>query len=110
VLNLLATDWFPHVEKVILVGTFLNQDQVVNAQWYESGQFDNLFAANGFDAVNLAKKSNSFVFIHGDNDPYCSVDDAKKLAGDMGAEMVVVKEGLHLSSNRKELPELLPYL
>ena len=109
-LNLLSTAWFPRVRQTILVGTFLNERLLPGVDWYEPGQFDNLFPDNGFDRERLHSKSESFLFLHGDNDPYCALSDAKQLASSLGADMVTIHNGQHLSSNRTELPELLPYL
>lgn len=109
-LNLLSSDWFPRVSKTILVGTFLNERLLSDVDWYESGQFDELFQADGYDVGLLKEKSGSFVFLHGSNDPYCSIDDATMLADRVGGEMVVIQDGLHLSSNRKDLPEIIPFI
>lgn len=109
-LNLLSSDWFPHVNKTILVGTFLNERLLSRVDWYEKGQFDNLFPSGGYDADLLKKKSNSFIFLHGSDDPYCSLDDATVFANRVDGEMVVIQDGLHLSSNRKDLPEIIPFV
>ena len=111
VLNLLSADWFPTIEKAILVGTFLNEDTLRRdtPDWYEAGQFDQLFPPS-FDAEKLTAKARQFVFIHGRDDPYCAYDDAAKWCGELGGTLVSVENGLHLSGNRKELPELLSYI
>lgn len=109
-LNLLNADWFPAQRRVILVGTFLNERLLPGIEWYEPGQFDGLFPESGFGEYIIKQKSDSFVFIHGHNDPYCSVKDAVDLANKLGGDMVVVEDGLHLSSNRRELPEILPFI
>jgi predicted alpha/beta hydrolase family esterase len=110
VLNLLSSDWFPKVKATILVGTFLNEDLLNSAEWYQPGQFDNLFPKDNFDPELLRRKAEKFFFIHGNDDPYCSLDDAKNLCEAVGGEITIVQQGLHLSSNRKELPELIPIL
>jgi len=106
-LNLLSTPWFPKIDKAILVGTFLNEKLLPAASWYEPGQFDNLFAKNAYDIGLLKSKVKEFYFIHGNDDPYCDVNDTRTLCSELGGRFVLVPGGLHLSSNRKELPELL---
>jgi predicted alpha/beta hydrolase family esterase len=106
VLNLLQSDWFPKVDSVVLVGTFLNENLVQNADWYEKGQFINLFP-DVFDVEKIKSKANKFYFIHGDDDPYCDINDAKDLCKKIGGEFIVVPGGKHLSSNRTDLPEII---
>lgn len=110
ILNLLSSDWFPKIDSAILVGTFLNEDLLESAPWYEPGQFDGLFPKGGFAKELLISKASKFYFIHGEDDPYCSLDDAKQLCVEVEGQMQVIPNGLHLSSNRTELPELLPIL
>lgn len=109
-LNLFASEWFPVVQETILVGTFLNERALEGASWYVPGQFDNLFPTGGFDITAIKQKAGTIHFIHGDNDPYCLLTDTLEFANQTGGEVLVVKEGLHLSSNRSELPELLPFI
>ena len=68
ILNLLCEDWFPTVKTVVLFGAFLNENLVRSAEWYEPGQFDNLFLPE-YSANKIAHKASSFYFLHGDNDP-----------------------------------------
>ena len=111
ILNLLAADWFPTVEKAILVGTFLNEDKLHanRPDWYEDGQFDQLFPVV-FDVDTIKAKAREFIFIHGVDDPYCAYDDTVAFCKAVGGTLKSVVDGRHLSSNRKELPELLPYI
>ncbi len=110
VLNLLSSDWFPNIETAVLVGVFLNEDLLPDVSWYEPGQFDKLFPKLGFDAQQIRSKVDKIYCIHGDNDPYCSYDDARIFTEAVGGKLITVEQGLHLSSNRKELSELLPIL
>ena len=110
VLNLLSTDWFPKVKRTILVGLFLNERLLASVDWYKPGQFDDLFPENGYDIDKLRRKADSYVFIHGDDDPYCSIDDTKQFAKEFDEQVHAIRQGMHLSSNRKELPEILPFL
>lgn len=107
ILNLLSTDWFPHVKAVVLVGTFLNEKLTKSASWYVSGQFDHLFLDN-YDPEVIKRKADRFYFVHGDNDPFCDVDDARKLSDELGGRFITIPGGHHLgsTSGRTELPEL----
>lgn len=106
-LNLLSSDWFPDASTVILAGTFLNQRLTKDADWVLPGQFDNLFLVN-YDASAIKKRANSFYFVHGSNDPYCDIDDARKPCEDLNGTFIVVPGGHHLgsSSGLTELPQL----
>lgn len=108
-LNLLQSNWFPTVDTVVLVGTFLNEKLTKNVDWYESGQFDNLFPET-FDAEKIKTKAKKFYFLHGTNDPYCDIEDARDFCTTIDGTFIAVPDGLHLSSNRKELPEVIPIL
>lgn len=108
-LNLLQSDWFPRVDTVILVGTFLNEKLTKYADWHDPGQFDNLFP-NKFEVESIKSKANNFYFIHGSDDPYCDIKDAKELCEQLSGTFIEVENGLHLSSNRKEMPEIVAVL
>lgn len=106
-LNLLSSDWFPDASTVILAGTFLNQRLTKDADWVQPGQFDNLFLEN-YDASAIKKRAKAFYFVHGSNDPYCDIDDARKLCKELGGTFIVIPNGHHLgsSSGLTELPKL----
>jgi len=108
-LNLLMQDWFPRVRAVVLVGVFLNERLVKSADWYVNGQFDKLFPDNGFNVDVIKQKAGRIYIIHGDDDPYCSYDDAKEFAEKLGATFIVVPNGQHLgvASGLKELPVII---
>jgi predicted alpha/beta hydrolase family esterase len=111
VLNLLLTDWFPKVKTVVLVGIFLNENLTKTADWYEEGQFDSLFL-DKYDPEKISKKANNFYLVHGDNDPYCDINDAKELAKKLKAKFITIYNGHHLwnTSGINELPELITAL
>lgn len=109
ILNLLQSDWFPAVDTIILAGVFLNERLLADIDWYEPGQFDGLFTED-FDVQKIKQKAKKFYFIHGDNDRYCSFEDARDFAEKLGATFISVAGGKHLSSNREDLPEVLPIL
>ncbi|MCX6727278.1 MAG: alpha/beta hydrolase [Candidatus Saccharibacteria bacterium] len=110
-LNLLSSDWFPNASTVILAGTFLNQKLTKDADWVQPGQFDNLFLDN-YDATAIKKRASSFYFVHGSNDPYCDIDDARNLCEELGGKFIVIQNGHHLgsSSGLTELPKLADQL
>lgn len=109
VLNLLQTDWFPVANTAILVGAFLNEKLLKGVSWYEPGQFDNLFP-HKFDTELIKYNAKYLYFIHGDDDPYCDSNDARMLSEEVSGKFITVPGGKHLSSNRTELPEIVPIL
>jgi len=111
VLNLLSEDWFPAIHTAILVGTFLNEKWTKNAAWYEPGQFKNLFKER-YDYESIKQKSKHFYFVHGDDDPFCDIDDAKTVSEKLNGTFLTIKQGHHLggSSGVTELPQLFSRL
>lgn len=107
ILNLLSSEWFPHVKAAVLIGTFLNEKLTKSVEWYVAGQFDNLFLPE-YDPQILKAKADKYYFVHGDNDPYCDINDAKKLSDEVGGVFITIPQGHHLggSSGFIELPEL----
>lgn len=108
-LNLLSEDWFPSVRGTALVGVFLNEKLTESADWYEAGQFDGLFPEAGVDPELLRRKSGQLICIHGDDDPYCDYGDTQRFAASVGAQLITIRGGKHLSSSSggiTELPQL----
>ncbi len=107
VLNLLLADWFPHAKAVVLVGTFLNEKFTKKLGEFPDGLFDDLFLKS-YDPVKLKQKADKFYFVHGDNDPYCDIGDAKELCKTVGGTFITIKNGHHLggASGVTELPQL----
>jgi len=110
VLNLLSSDWFPHIKAAVLLGAFLNEKLTKKVDWYKEGQFDNLFPTEGFDASKIKLKADHFYFIHGKQDGYCDPEDARKLSDTLGGTFVLVPDAGHFSSPVQEIPELLTAL
>lgn len=110
-LNLLMSDWFPKAKATILVGTFLNENLLRGVDWYVPGQFKDLFL-DSYDPETLKHKSEKLYFVHGDDDPYCDINDAKELCSKVGGTFIEVPNGHHLgsSSGFYELPMLFDQL
>lgn len=107
-LNLLMSDWFPKVKATVLVGVFLNEKLLpANAEWYQPGQFDELFP-DSFNIQNIKNKGGKLYFVHGTDDPYCDVEDAKKLSQEVSGTFIEISKGHHLASSSgiKELPQI----
>lgn len=113
ILNLLSEEWFPSIRASILVGAFLNERLLAAKapSWYEQNQFTNLFL-HEYDIDLLTKKGGKFYFVHGNDDPYCDIDDARKLCKEVRGVFIEVPNGGHLSQswNIKEIPQLTDQL
>lgn len=110
VLNLLSTDWLPHIKAAVTVGTFLNERLTSQLERYPTGQFDELFPKDGFNTEKIKQKANHIYFIHGDQDPLCSYDDARDFCNEVGGTFVTVRGGGHFSSPVNELPVIIETL
>lgn len=110
-LNLLLTDWFPKQKAVVLVGAFLNEKFTKKLGAFPDGHFDDLFVEE-FVPEKIKQKAEAFYFVHGDDDPYCDIEDAKKLCNAVGGTFITIPGGHHLggSSGKIALPELVERL
>lgn len=106
VLNLLSSDWLPHVKSIVLVGTFLNENLLHGADWYNEEIFKNLFPVGGFDTDKIKQRVDHTYFIHGDRDPLCNFDDARTFCKKLGGIFVPVEGAGHFSSPTTELPQI----
>jgi len=109
VLNLLSREEFPQVDTAILIGVFLNQKLTRgSADFEDDGQFDHLFPPHGFDWNAIKAKARRIYVVHGDDDPYCSYNDAVSAANALGARLITIPKGGHLSTRFGvvELPAL----
>lgn len=111
ILYLLMSDWFPKVKASVLVGTFLNEKLTKSADWYEEGQFDNLFVQD-FDIATIKSKCPDFIFVHGDDDHACDYNNAKEFCSKLDGEFITIPNGGHLSdsSGITELPQAVKLL
>lgn len=113
ILNLLANPDFPKVKTAVLVGVFLNEDLTSkSADFEQTGQFASLFPKSGSDWSVIKQKAEKFYFVHGDDDPYCSYQDALEASKQLGGELITIDGGGHLSSSFgvTELPRLVAVL
>lgn len=110
VLNLLQSGALPRVDTAVLTGVFLNE--TLTAHLSDDGQFDQLWPPNGFNVELLRRAARRYIFVHGDDDPYCSYEDARGLAAQLGAMFITIPGGKHLNgvAGCMELPELLAAL
>lgn len=113
ILNLLMDSRCPQIKTAVLVGTFLEVTQeILDAGWYEQGQFDGLFPAEGFDWGVIKQKCPKFYFVHGSDDPVCPIELAQKAADTIGGKFIVIQSGGHLTrgTNTLNIPPLLEVL
>lgn len=106
VLNLLMDNRFPAIKTGVVVGSW----HTCAKPWTPPEQFKDLFPKDGFDFEKIQSKSKKLIFVHGDNDPYCPIEQAKWLAEQTNSEIVTIPNGHHLGSKFKELPELVQIL
>lgn len=103
-LNKMPDDF--HIKKALLVGSFkddLGWDALQDLFTYE------------WDFEKIKSKSDEFVFIHSDNDPYCPLEHAEYLSKKLDGELVVMTGQKHFSTGTvgekyTQFPELLKYL
>jgi len=109
ILNLLQSDWFPKAKCVVLVAAFLNEKWT--KELFPNDDFKSLFVT-GYDPVRLKEKAEAFYFVHGNNDPYCDIEDARQLCKAVHGTFIVIPGGHHLGDTygKKELPGLLERL
>jgi len=105
-LNLIQDERCPKIDVGVLVGIWASMDGTE----LDKLQFKDLFGPDGFDFNKLKAKSNHLLFIHGDDDPHCPLEQAKWLAGQTSSPIVILPGGGHLGSNHKELTELITEL
>lgn len=107
-LNLLEDDRFPRIKTAVLVGVWADTEGTD----LSVEQFKDLFSVKGFDFEIISKKVNEIIYIHGDDDPYCPLDQAKWLAAQTNSDIKIIPGGKHLSERWgwRELPQLVEVL
>jgi len=89
------------IKSTILVGTFKG-----DLGW------DSLHGVDiSFDFAKISAKAEKFIVIHSDNDPYCSLEGAKEIAAELGAEFILLPGQGHFSKRLdgrfNKFPEIL---
>jgi len=103
VLNLLMDDRCPKIRLGIIVGAWAGGSP---NNWDDVSQFDNLFPEDGFDFEKIKRNAERLEFVHGDDDMYCPVDQAKWLAEQTNGDIHIIPNGGHLGKKFKEMPLL----
>lgn len=78
-----------HVKKVILVAGFINDFGVPEIQ---------NFVDKKFDFEKIKTKSEKFIVINSDNDPFIELSEGKKLAELLGADFIIEKNAGHINN------------
>lgn len=104
ILNLLQDERCPHIKTAVLVGVWAHMEGTD----LDRDQFKDLFPESGFNLEIIKQKADKFLFIHGDDDPFCPLDQAQWLAKQLRSEIIVVPGGKHLSQafGFSKLPQL----
>lgn len=107
VLNLLEDDRCPRINVGVIVSAWADTDKTV----LDKDQFKNLFPEKGFNFSLIKSKVDKLIFVHGDDDPYCPLEQAQWLAEKTNSEIKIIPKGEHLGATRPpEFPELLDLL
>jgi predicted alpha/beta hydrolase family esterase len=89
------------VRAAVLAGVF-TIDQADDPKWVRVRQlFEQQLGGMFEEPLELEKvkaKAEHFLFVHGDNDPYCDPDRARALAQKLGGEYVEISNGQHFSA------------
>ena len=102
VLNLISDDRCPKINTAVMVGVWTD-----NAGTHlDPDRFKNLFPGNGFDVNLLKSKTQNMLFVHGELDPICPIEQAKALARSTASDIIIVEGGNHLGPDYPELPQL----
>ncbi len=104
VLNLLEDKRCPHIKTGVLVGAWSHNEEAD----LDREQFKDVFPPSGFNFETIKQKTEHLLFIHGDDDPLCPLEQAEWLAGQTGSEIIVIPGGGHLNGSNgwTELPQL----
>jgi predicted alpha/beta hydrolase family esterase len=103
VLNLLEDDRCPHIKAGVLVGAWSHMEETD----LDREQFKDLFPDDGFNFETIKQKAGELIYLHGDDDPFCPLKQAKWLSSQTHSELIIIPKGQHLGSTHVELPQLL---
>lgn len=104
VLNLLMDQRCPRVKHAVFVGAWAGG--IPNGYEVDNKQFVNLFPPDGFDFAAIRSHADKLLFLHGNDDPYCPLEQAQYLAEQLDASLTVMGGGHHLGARYRQLPEL----
>lgn len=105
------------VRSAVLVGVF-TWEQVDDPKWAAEKEFfetqlRDIFE-DPFDFGKIKTKARNFLFVHGDNDPYCDPKRAREMAEKLGGEYVEIPGGQHFSAGidpiYRKFPKLIDLL
>lgn len=102
VLNLLMDERCPHIKVGVLVGAWARMEDTD----LDYEQFKDLFPSGGFDFDAIKSKASTLLYLHGNDDPYCPLDQAQWLAEQTASDIIVIPNGHHLGKKFPELPQL----
>lgn len=103
VLNLLMDERCPKIKLGVMVGAWAGGQPMGH---FDENQFAGLFPENGFDFELIKSKADHLAFLHSDDDPYCPLEQAQYLAGQLDAPITVLHSAGHISGGFKEKPEI----
>lgn len=109
VLNMLSDERCPQIDTGVMVGAWYDTK---NSPLKDIDRFNNLFPSDGFDYQKLKEKAIRLIYIHGDNDGHCPLEQAQWMAKQTESEIIVIPGGGHLtgSAGFTDLPQLLTAL
>lgn len=93
-------------EQVILVST------VSGKLDNEFDELNHSFIDKPFNWDVIKQACDNFTLLHGDNDPYVPLNQAKSLADNLQTNLIVIENGGHLNSENgyDQFPEILEFL
>lgn len=108
ILNLLMDERCPHINTGVLAGAWSHMEETD----LDREQFKDLFPLDGFDFDLIKQKTDRLLFLHGEDDPLCPLDQAKWLASQAASDIITLPKGGHLSQSFgfTELPQLIEAL
>lgn len=105
------------IRTAVLAGVF-TADQIDDPKWARARQlFEHQLGGmfeEPLDIVKVKTKAQQFLFVHGDNDPYCDPKRAEVLAQKLGGGYVEISNAQHFSAgidpNFTKFPQLIELL
>ncbi len=110
ILNLLADKRCPRINTGVLVGAWSHMEETD----LDREQFKDLFPSDGFNFKRIKENCDKLLFVHGDNDPYCPLGQAKWLAKQTDSQIFIIPGGGHFTQKQNpayvEFPKLIEIL